>query len=116
LVISILVFNGCVSLRRSAEIKRAVFLPPIRGDPWAERPLCRRAVCREGRLRRPVRANRHCYDLAFPSTKGISVTAARELADQMFFLQTDFDKSGFVDVGTFERDNRRYTFQNAITV
>ena len=63
------------------------------------------------------------YDLAFMSCKGISVTAARELADQMcaeydipLYVLTDFDKSGFVGAGTFERDNRRYTYQNKIKV
>ena len=57
------------------------------------------------------------------SCKGISVTAARELADQMcaeydipLYLLTDFDKSGFSGAGTFERDNRRYTYQNEIEV
>lgn len=66
-------------------------------------------------------AERH--DLADMSCKGISVTAARELADQMcaaynipLYLLTDFDKSGFVGSGTFERDNRRYTYQNEIEV
>jgi hypothetical protein len=63
------------------------------------------------------------YDLADMSCKGILVTAARELADQMcatyaipLFLLTDFDKSGFVGSGTFERDNRRYIYQNQIKV
>jgi hypothetical protein len=63
------------------------------------------------------------YDLASKSCKGISVTAARELADQMcaaynipLYVLTDFDKSGFVGAGTFERDNRRYTYENEIKV
>jgi hypothetical protein len=63
------------------------------------------------------------YDLAFMSCKGISVTAARELADRMcaeydipLFLLTDFDKSGFVGAGTFQKDNRRYTFGNEFEV
>jgi hypothetical protein len=49
-------------------------------------------------------ARRH--DLAYMSCKGIWVTAARELADQMcakynipLYLLTDFDKSGFVGAG-----------------
>ena len=61
------------------------------------------------------------FDLAFMSCKGISVTAARELADRMcgeydipLYLLTDFDKSGMTGSGTFERDNRRYTFRNKI--
>ena len=63
------------------------------------------------------------FDLAFMSCKGISVTAARELADMMcaqydipLYLLTDFDKSGMSGAGTFERDNRRYTFKNKIKV
>jgi DNA topoisomerase VI subunit B len=63
------------------------------------------------------------YDLAPMSTKGISVTAARELADEIchrynvpLFLLTDFDKSGFSGAGTFQKDNRRYTFKNEIKV
>ena len=63
------------------------------------------------------------FDLAFMSCKGISVTAARELADMMcakydipLYLLTDFDKSGMSGAGTFESDNRRYTFRNKIKV
>jgi DNA topoisomerase VI subunit B len=63
------------------------------------------------------------FDLAFMSCKGISVTAARELADMMcakydipLYLLTDFDKSGMSGAGTFERNNRRYTFRNKIKV
>jgi hypothetical protein len=63
------------------------------------------------------------FDLAFMSCKGISVTAARELADEMchaydipLYLLTDFDKSGFTGAATFERSNRRYTYQNEIEV
>jgi hypothetical protein len=66
-------------------------------------------------------ANR--YDIAHMSTKGMSVTAARELADEMchrydvpLLLLHDFDKSGFSIAGTWQRDTRRYEFQNAITV
>jgi hypothetical protein len=32
------------------------------------------------------------------------------------YVLTDFDKSGFVGAGTFERDNRRYTYENEIKV
>jgi DNA topoisomerase VI subunit B len=63
------------------------------------------------------------YDLAFMSTKGISVVAARELADSMcakfnipLLLLTDFDKAGFTGAGTFQKDNRRFTRQNNIDV
>jgi hypothetical protein len=63
------------------------------------------------------------YDVAIMSTKGMSVTAARELVDQMchdhdvpLFLLHDFDKSGFSIAGTLQRDTRRYEFKNEIEV
>ena len=63
------------------------------------------------------------YDLAFMSTKGLSVTAARLLADRLchkfklpLFLLRDFDKSGFVGAATFQQSNRRYTYENQIPV
>jgi hypothetical protein len=63
------------------------------------------------------------FDLALMSTKGMSVTAARELADEMchdhdipLLLLHDFDKSGFSIAGTLQRDTRRYTFTNEIEV
>jgi hypothetical protein len=63
------------------------------------------------------------FDVAIMSTKGMSVTAARALADQMCFehdipllLLHDFDKAGFSIAGTLQRDTRRYQFQNDITV
>ncbi len=63
------------------------------------------------------------YDLAFMSTKGLSVTAARLLVDQLcakfnipLFLLRDFDKSGFVGAATFQKSNRRYTYQNTFKV
>jgi hypothetical protein len=62
------------------------------------------------------------FDLAIMSTKGMSVTAARELVDEMCYdhgipllVLHDFDKSGFSIVGTLQRDTRRYEFQNSIT-
>ncbi len=62
------------------------------------------------------------FDIAIMSTKGMSVTAARELADKMCYeydiplaLAHDFDKSGFSIAGTMQRDTRRYEFQNSIT-
>jgi hypothetical protein len=62
------------------------------------------------------------FDVAIMSTKGMSVTAARELADEMchahdipLLLAHDFDKSGFAIAGTIQRDTRRYEFQNTIT-
>jgi hypothetical protein len=62
------------------------------------------------------------FDVAIKSTKGMSVTAARELADEMchahdipLLLLHDFDKSGFAIAGTIQRDTRRYEFRNTIT-
>jgi hypothetical protein len=66
-------------------------------------------------------ANR--YDLAIMSTKGMSVTAARELVDELcgeydvpLLVLRDFDKSGFSIVGTLSRDTRRYAFNNSFKV
>jgi hypothetical protein len=62
------------------------------------------------------------FDIATMSTKGISVTAARALADEMchahdipLLLLHDFDKAGFSIAGTLQRDTRRYEFKNVIT-
>jgi hypothetical protein len=62
------------------------------------------------------------FDIAIMSTKGVSVTAARELVDNICYdfdipLLTlhDLDKSGFVISGTLQRDARRHEFQNTIT-
>jgi hypothetical protein len=62
------------------------------------------------------------FDLAIMSTKGMSVVAARALADEMchahdipLLLLHDFDKAGFSIAGTLQRDTRRYEFQNDIT-
>ena len=51
------------------------------------------------------------YDVAIMSTKGMSVTASRELIDSLgvpVLVFHDFDKSGFSIVGTLKRDTRRY--------
>jgi DNA topoisomerase VI subunit B len=63
------------------------------------------------------------HDLAFMSTKGLSVTAARLLVDRLcakcdipLFLLRDFDKSGFVGAATFQKNNRRYTYENIFQV
>ncbi len=63
------------------------------------------------------------FDVAIMSTKGMSVTAARALADEMcsdhgipLLLLHDFDKAGFSIAGTLQRDTRRYEFRNDITV
>jgi hypothetical protein len=63
------------------------------------------------------------FDIAIMSTKGMSVTAARMLVDDIcgdhdipLFILHDFDKSGFSIAGTFQRDTRRYSFVNNIKV
>lgn len=63
------------------------------------------------------------FDIALMSTKGLSVTAARKLIDEMcgdhkipLLVLHDFDKSGFSIVGTLQRDTRRYSFANDIEV
>jgi hypothetical protein len=63
------------------------------------------------------------FDLAIMSTKGMGVTAARALADEMcseydvpLLLLHDFDKAGFSIAGTLQRDTRRYEFKNSIKV
>jgi hypothetical protein len=64
-------------------------------------------------------ANR--YDIMIVSTKGVSVTAARRLIDDVcgdndlpLFVLHDFDVAGFMIFGTLQRDTRRYQFSNAI--
>ena len=66
-------------------------------------------------------ADRH--DLMIISTKGVSVTAARRLIDDVcgdnnlpLFVLHDFDVAGFMILGTLQRDTRRYQFTNAIEV
>ena len=62
------------------------------------------------------------YDLAIMSSKGMSVTAARKLADRLagewgvpLMVLHDFDKAGFSILGTFmRRETRRYTFEHEI--
>jgi len=63
------------------------------------------------------------YDIAIMSTKGMSVTACRELADVLcgehgipLMVLHDFDKSGFSILGTLQRDTRRYEFRNDFPV
>ena len=63
------------------------------------------------------------YDLALMSTKGMSVTAARELINSLgcnhdipILVLHDFDKSGFSIVGTLQRDTRRYSFTGGAEV
>jgi hypothetical protein len=66
-------------------------------------------------------ANR--FDLMIISTKGVSVTAARQLIDIIcgdydlpLFTLHDFDLAGFLILGTLQRDTRRYQFSNAFEV
>ena len=64
-------------------------------------------------------ANRH--DLMIISTKGVSVTAARQLIDEVcgannlpLFVLHDFDVAGFLILGTLNRNTRRYQFSHRI--
>jgi hypothetical protein len=56
------------------------------------------------------------YDLAIMSTKGMSVTAARELVENLSehevttLVLHDFDKSGFSILATLRSNTRRYTY------
>jgi hypothetical protein len=66
-------------------------------------------------------ANR--YDLMIISTKGVSVTAARQLIDNIcgdhdipLFTLHDFDLAGFLILGTLQRDTRRYQFSSTVKV
>jgi hypothetical protein len=66
-------------------------------------------------------ANRH--DLMIVSTKGVSVTAARRLIDNIcgghdlpLFVLHDFDVAGFLILGTLQRDTRRYQFSSTVEV
>ena len=58
------------------------------------------------------------FDVALMSTKGMSVTAARKLLDELsphvenIFVLHDFDRSGFSICGTLGTDSRRYKFVN----
>jgi DNA topoisomerase VI subunit B len=62
------------------------------------------------------------YDVAIMSTKGMSVTAARELVDRLseqgvtILVLRDFDKSGFSIVNTLRTDSPRYKFRVKPTV
>jgi hypothetical protein len=63
------------------------------------------------------------FDIAIMSTKGLSVTAARQLIDDIcgehnipLLVMHDFDKAGFSIVGTLQRDTRRYSFTNDFEV
>jgi DNA topoisomerase VI subunit B len=57
------------------------------------------------------------YDLTIMSTKGMSVTAARQLVERLsergvaILVCHDFDKSGFSILHSLQSDNRRYSFK-----
>ena len=87
------------------------------------RPLRRGAVRREGRLyadprsRAASRAVRHRAD----ATKGMSVTAARMLVDELcgrrglkLFVLHDFDITGFSIWKTLTESGRRYKFKHKV--
>jgi Topoisomerase 6 subunit A/Spo11, Toprim domain len=61
------------------------------------------------------------YDLMIISTKGVSVTAARRLIDEIcgkfdlpLYVLHDFDVAGFLILGTLHRDTRRYRFSSDV--
>lgn len=64
------------------------------------------------------------YDIGLLSTKGMSVTACRNLIDELaadgagipLFVLHDFDKSGFSILGTLKRSTPRYEFRNVVEV
>ena len=63
------------------------------------------------------------YDLAIMSTKGMSVTASRELVQELcathgipLLVLHDFDISGFTIFGTLRNSTRRFTYDRTFTV
>jgi hypothetical protein len=61
------------------------------------------------------------YDIAIMSSKGMSVTAARELAEKIcgsvpLLVLHDFDSAGIIIKDTLEKDTRRYRYTRAPTV
>jgi hypothetical protein len=58
------------------------------------------------------------FDIAIMSTKGVSVTAARRLVDELSgqgvpsLVVRDFDKAGFTIVHSLQTDGRRYAFSH----
>jgi hypothetical protein len=58
------------------------------------------------------------YDIAIMSSKGMSVTAARELVNRIctgvpLLVLHDFDRSGIIIKDTLENDTRRYSYTRA---
>ena len=63
------------------------------------------------------------YDIAIMSTKGMSVIAARNLADRIcggydipLLILRDFDKAGFSIASTIQNNSRRFKFKNEVKV
>jgi hypothetical protein len=63
------------------------------------------------------------YDLMIISNKGVSVTAARRLINDIcggsglpLFVLHDFDVAGFLILGTLQRDTRRFRFSRPVDV
>ena len=63
------------------------------------------------------------HDLAIMSSKGMSVVAARKLAQAIchkykipLYVLHDFDKAGFSIIASFERSNRRFTYTEKFKV
>ena len=63
------------------------------------------------------------YDIAYMSTKGLSVSACRHLADELcgqhgipLLVTHDFDKAGFSILGTLQRDTAAYQFEHDFDV
>ena len=63
------------------------------------------------------------YDIAIMSTKGMSVTAARNLVENVcgtysvpLLILRDFDKAGFAIAASFQKDTRRYQFAQSFEV
>jgi hypothetical protein len=63
------------------------------------------------------------YDIAIMSTKGMSVTAARSLVENVcgdhgvpLFLLRDFDKAGFAIAASFQKDTRRFQFTKSFEI
>jgi hypothetical protein len=57
------------------------------------------------------------YDIAIMSSKGMSVTAARQLVDELctdvpLLVLHDFDSAGIIIKGTLENDTRRYSYSS----
>ncbi|MFZ1933089.1 MAG: hypothetical protein WBL72_13520 [Thermoguttaceae bacterium] len=63
------------------------------------------------------------YDIAIMSTKGMSVTAARTLVENVcgdygvpLLLLRDLDKAGFAIAASFQKDTRRYQFAKSFEI